>query len=153
MFVLLWLMRLMTSLARSIYKARLPSAKQDPAVNLNEKKYVKNPKLASRARGGKSHATPVNSARIDPAKAEKPAPWGWPGNEYEIREHRPQVAMTKSATPNPYPPRDKLKRKRIRAWKENAGNLLRNSRSGLSGQSYQPSQDARSTFAIDKSSD
>jgi len=54
------------------------------------------------------------------------------------------------ATPKSYPVRNKLERKRVRAWKKSAGKFMRDNRSGLSGQAYKPSQDARSTFAIDK---
>jgi hypothetical protein len=99
MFVVLWLLRLIASLARSIYRTRLPNAKQSPTAHLNKKIYGKNSKLASKAWGRKPHATPANLARTHPAKAE---------------------------------------------------NLIRYSQSGLSGQAYKPSQDARSTFAIDK---
>ena len=151
MLVVLWLLRMIASLARTLHKKRLPNEKQGPTAHLNQKKYGKNAELASKAWGRKPHATPANLARTHAAIAEQPTPWGWPGNEHDLREHHPQVATTKVVTPKSYPVHNKLERKRV-TWKKNAGKLMRDSRSGL-GQVYEPSQDARSTFAIDKKQD
>ncbi|MCP4002148.1 MAG: hypothetical protein GY727_14660 [Gammaproteobacteria bacterium] len=149
----LWLLRLIASFSQRIYKNRLPNEKQGPTAHLNKKKYGKNVKLASRAWGRKPHATPTNLARTHPAKTRTLVPWGWPGNKYDLDEHRPQVAVTKAVTPKSSPVSNKPEHKKVKAWKSSAGKLMRDSRSGLSGQAYQPSEDARSTFAIDKRQD
>ncbi len=111
MFVLLWLVRMMASIGRRIYETRLPRAKKSPTAHLNEKKYGRNSRLASRARGGPPHSTQANLARKT------------------------------------------LKQKKVRRWKQNAGQVICSNRSGLSGQAYKPSQEAISTFAIDKRTD
>ena len=106
--VLLWLYRLMASIGQRIYEARLPSVKKSPTAHINEKKYSRNSKLASRALDGKPHSTPANLAHKN------------------------------------------LKQKEARRWKQNAGQVICSNRSGLSGQAYKPSQQAISTFALDK---
>jgi len=107
--VLFWLYRMIVSYTQRIYRTRIPNAVQSPTGHLNEQKYGKNSKLASKAWGGKPHATPANLARTHPANAEKPAPWGLPGHEHEIYGHQPRVAATKGATLNAYLAREKLK--------------------------------------------
>jgi len=142
--VVLWVCRLFAAFGQRAYKIRLPDADQGPTAHLTEGKYGKDKRLASKAWGRKPHATPANLARTHPAMAEKQAPWGWPGNENEVRENQPKTAPKSQPAPKPYKARRKRKIKTTGTW------AIRKVGYGLSGQSYQPSQDARSTFALDK---
>lgn len=148
--VLLWFYRMIVAMTQSVFRTRLPNAKLPPTAHLNEIGYGRNSKHASKAWGRKPHSTPANVARTHPAKPGKPAPWGWPGNTHEVREHHSQVTATKGATLNSYLARNSLKGKTTGSWKQNTGHTTSAYGSGLSGQAYRPSQEARSSFAIDK---
>jgi hypothetical protein len=128
---LLSFFRMVVEAAQNICRTGLPNVKLTPTAHLNEMRYGKNSKGASKAWGRKPHSTPANLARTHPAKPGKTAPWGWPGNAHEVREHN-------------------FKDKTTGGWKQNTGHPIGANSSGLSGQAYQPSQEARSSFAIDK---
>ncbi len=151
--VVFWLLKFVTSFTQEIYKTRLPDEKQGPTAHLNEKKYGKSAKLASCDQGRKSHAILTNLAHTHPTKIQTLVPWGWPANKRDLCEHRPQVATTKVVTPKPSPISYKPESKKVRVWKSSAEKIMRGSRSGMSGQAYEPSEDARSTFAIKKRRD
>jgi hypothetical protein len=149
---LLWLYRMVVEAAQNVCRTGLPNMKQASTAHLNEIRCGRNLKGASKAWGRKPHSTPANLARTHPAKPGKTAPWGWPGNTHEVHEHHSQVAATKGATLDSYLARNNFKGKTTGGWKQNTGHPIGANRSGLSGQAYQPSQEARSSFAIDKRS-
>lgn len=63
--VILWLLNTFVETVRVVYCAFLPSSKDSPTSHLKE------PSLA----------TTIN---------DTPTPWGWPGNNNEIRDHGPE---------------------------------------------------------------
>lgn len=150
--VLLWFLRMVSALTQSIRGTHTPNAKQGPTAHLNERQYNKSSKRASRAWGKKPHATPANLARTHPAKVDKSTPWGWRGNVNAIREQKLKVAASEEATLNSTQARKNLRRETVDSWKQmqKQRQLRRKNNSSLSGQAYAPSQDARSTFAINE---
>lgn len=147
--VLLWLCILVVGRFQSKSRSRFPNVEQTATAHLSERKYGRNSKRASRAWGIKPHSTPANLARTHPAKVDELAPVRWQGNDHEGHEHHPQGGATLSD----YLARKDLEDKAIKSRKQNAGQPKRDNGSRLSGRAYTPSQDAISTFAIDKKTD
>lgn len=151
--VLLWLFNLMFVLYQSMSRSRIQNTKQNPADHLSEKEYGKNSKRKSRVWGRKPHSTPANLARTHPAKPDELTPGRWSGNDYEVSEYHSQASVAGGATLSSYLARKNLEDKTDGNGKQNAGHKLRDDGSMLSGRAYKPSQDAVSTFAIDKKAD
>ena len=150
--VLLWLINLMFVLYQSMSRSRIQNTKQNSADHLSEKEYGKNSKRKSRVWGRKPHSTPANLARTHPAKPDELTPGRWSGNDYEVSEYHSPASVAGGATLSSYLARKNLEDKTDGNGKHNTGHPIGANRSGLSGQAYQPSQEARSSFAIDKRS-
>jgi hypothetical protein len=148
--VTLWLFRKMAVFSERVFSRGMPNTKQVSTAHLNEKRYGRNLKGASKGWGRKRPAKPARSYTL---KADKPATWGRYDNDHQVPGHHPRPAMLNESNLNGYLARKAVQDRAAGNWKPNAGLATRDDRSGLSGRAYQPSEQAISTFALNARND
>jgi hypothetical protein len=85
--VILWLYNAIADAGKVVYRAMLPSSKSNATKQPLRQRLATTINDTPTPWGWKSGATPANEAQTHPARPSKQAPWGWPGNDNEIREH------------------------------------------------------------------
>jgi hypothetical protein len=151
--VTLWLFRKMAVFSERVFSRGMPNTKQVSTAHLNEQRYGRNLKGASKGWGRKRPAMPANPVRRHPVKADKPATWERYDNDHQVPGHHSRPAMLNEPNLNGYLARKAFQDQAAGNWKPNAGLATRDDRSGLSGRAYQPSEQAISTFALNARND
>jgi hypothetical protein len=115
--VILRLYHAVVSVGKDVCSAILPSAKDSPTNHLEGVRLQTTINDTPTPWGWKEHSTPSNLARTHPARPSERAPWGWPGNKNEIREHHPGDISSHGTGihahanhNNPSPPKEELKK-------------------------------------------
>ena len=138
--LILWFYKLIVFVARKVLGSSLPAEEFGPTVHLNQNIPGENLQLASKPLGRQEHSTPANLARTHPAKTDNTTPWGWPGNDHDIREQHTKGVPTNGGTLNSYLVRSGYHHQVTGNWKEDIGPASRDERPGLTGKAYQPSR-------------
>jgi len=102
--VVLWLYHALADVGKAVYRAILPSSKDNPADHLNRESVLRTTiNDTPTPWGWGEHAKPSQAARTSRIAPSESVPWGWPGNDNKIREHGQQydlnagVALTEPA--------------------------------------------------------
>jgi len=86
--VVLWLYHAIADVGKAVYRAILPSSKGNPADHLEAETVLRTTiNDTPTPWGWGDHAKPSQAARTAKIAPSDSVPWGWPGNNNEIREH------------------------------------------------------------------
>lgn len=146
--VVLYLYRMLADVGKAVYRAFLPSAKNDPSNHQNEVKVATSINDTPTPWGWHGQVAQERKERTHTAAPPLIVPWGWKGNGHEIRErgHKPSV---RSSVQNGATGLDAfLKRKRLEsdsAFRDGVGWPYREEKFELAGKVYKMTR--RETFA------
>ena len=87
--VILWLYNSIVEAGKVVYRAFLPSSKTSTTSHLDNQTVAPTVNDTPTPWGWKVGSKPATLARAHPARPVENAPWGWPGNPNEIRDHGP----------------------------------------------------------------
>ena len=134
--VILQLYHSVVSIGKTIYTAFLPSTKDVITDHLEGVQLNTTINETRTPWGWKSHSTPSTLARTHPAEAKKQAPWGWPGNTKEIREHKPVNQSSDGTDLNSYLKQQRAKAQSVAEKKPTVGWPYREEKFEFSGKDY-----------------
>lgn len=134
--VILHVYGMIASIGKTVYTAILPSTKDGSNNHLEGVPLNTTINKTRTPWGWKEHATPSSLARTHPAEAGKQTPWGWPGSEKKIREHKSVNQSSDHADLNSYL---KYKKDKVHAVTEKnptVGWPYREEKLGFAGNEY-----------------
>ena len=94
--VVLWLYRAVVGAGKAVYQAILPSSKteaDDPTHHVEDERLALTVNDTRTPWGWREHSTPARAARAAEIATVHAVPWGWPGNDREIRNHEPTLLL------------------------------------------------------------
>ena len=94
--VILWIYKSLANVGKQLYRALLPSAKDDPSSKLEPKilpttiNETRTPwGWDSLSKSSNHRLKGLDALAVTPMLNNIPTPWGWPGNYRKIRKHQP----------------------------------------------------------------
>ena len=91
--IILYLYNALMDVGKAVYRAILPSSKDNLARHIDDTPYHVTINDTPTPWGWDSQAAPANRVKTVPASPNDNTPWGWKGNDHEIREHGPKSAV------------------------------------------------------------
>lgn len=85
--ILLWIFHALADVGKAVYRAMLPSSKDNPTAHLEAETVRASVNDTPTPWGWGEHSKPAQAARTTAAASADTVPWGWPGNDREIRDH------------------------------------------------------------------
>ena len=86
-FVILYLYNALKEVGTAVYRAFLPSSKDNLARHIDDTPYHATINDTPTPWGWDEQAAPEKRVKAVPASPNDDTPWGWKGNNHEIREH------------------------------------------------------------------
>jgi len=108
--IVLWLYHAIADVGKAVYRAILPSSKENPADHLARDTVLRTTiNDTPTPWGWGDHDKPAQAARTARIAPSESVPWGWPGNDNKIREHGQQYDLNAGVALTEPVPGDKKK--------------------------------------------
>lgn len=108
--IVLWLYHAIADVGKAVYRAMLPSSKDNPTDHLERDTVLRTTiNDTPTPWGWGEHAKPSQAARATRIAPSESVPWGWPGNDNKIREHGKQYDLNAGVALTEPVPDDKKK--------------------------------------------
>ena len=144
--VIVWLYNAVADVAKQVYRAMLPSAKNNLTDHVKDVPMRTSINDTPTPWGWNGHGTPKHAAKTHAAKPEMPSaatPWGWAGNDREIREHGSAHAFPNGSKTETAFKSYANKLKPAQKPKEKVGWPYREEKFEFAGKSYKVTRKAR----------